>query len=64
MLRGRTFQLRLPEAVHRRGRAAEPIAPEELPELPEGLLEQARSAALERISEFGQGPLLIRRSRK
>src|SRR5579864_9779861 len=62
MLRARTLQLRA--AIRRRGRTDEPVAPEELPELSEELLEQTRAAVLARISEFGQGPLLIRRSRE
>jgi hypothetical protein len=62
MLRARTVQLRA--AIRRRGRTTRLPAAEEVSlEMPEELLEQARTAVLARISEFGQGPLLIRRSR-
>jgi hypothetical protein len=63
MLRARTLQLRA--GIRRRGRAIhQPARAEDSSQLPEDLLEQAHNAVLARISEFGQGAALIRRSRE
>jgi hypothetical protein len=63
MLRARTLQLRA--AIRRRGRAIQqPTRAEDSSQLPEDLLERAHNAVLARISEFGQGAALIRRSRE
>jgi hypothetical protein len=63
MLRARTLQLRV--AIRRRGRAIQQRAPAEVSsQLPDDLLEEAQNAVLARISEFGQGAALIRRSRE
>jgi hypothetical protein len=62
MLRARTLR-QLLEAIRPRRHTAHTATAEQSLELPEELLEQARTAVLARIDEFGQGPLLIRRSR-
>jgi len=63
MLRARTLQLRV--AIRRRGRAIQQRAAAEVSsQLPDDLLEEAQNAVLGRISEFGQGAALIRRSRE
>ena len=63
MLRARTLQLRV--AIRCRGRAIQQRAAAEVSsQLPDDLLEEAQNAVLARISEFGQGAALIRRSRE